>query len=151
MSQNETDGRGRAPGTQAVLAMTAMANKEECQVLKDAFLASLEECWPRIARAYRAHSIPRTTVYRWRAEDERFRSRWDDIQEAHLDDIEGNVVDVSRTKGGAGYGFPVLKAYRKDRYGDKIEHSGQVANVTVVTPVNLTDAETPKPVGEGRG
>jgi hypothetical protein len=52
-----------------------------------------------------------------------------------LDDLEQNVVDASKTKGGAGYAFPVLKAYRRHIWGDQLTHGGTITQVQIVSGV----------------
>lgn len=101
------------------------------------FLDALERVWPNVAEACKLAEIGRSAVYAERQRDEAFRQRWDEIIERNMDEIENTILAAGKAKGGAGYLFPMLKAYRKERYGDRIEHSGNIGNVTLAVDGGL--------------
>jgi hypothetical protein len=108
---------------------------------KDKFLAILTEKWPNIAECARNIGMSRQNVFDWRVKDKVFAAKWDEIEQAKLDQVENHIVTICLTKGGAGYGFPLLKAYRRHIWGDKTELSGQIANVHLVSGVRQDTSE----------
>lgn len=115
------------------LAIGREGSREECKERKEAFLAILSKCWPNISKACKEVGITRQAAYLWRSNDETFRIQWLNIQDTVLDALEDNITQVCLTRGGAGYAFPVLKAYRRHIWGDQLEHSGQVGTVQLMT------------------
>lgn len=133
------DGRGKTKGSQDSLEYGKRLEREQTEERRNLFLQALDILWPNVGKAASQAGVTRTTVYTWRQTDEKLRKGWDEIQEKKLDLLEDSVFQTCLTRGGAGYAFPLLKAYRRDRYGDKLEHSGMVAHVSMQLPHGMPD------------
>jgi len=73
-----------------------------------------------VAAGCRAAGIDRRTAYNWRADDEDFAKAWDDALQNCLDSLEGALFDRGRTQSDRA-AFGMLKAHRRDVYGDTID------------------------------
>jgi hypothetical protein len=109
--------------------------EQACAENKAAFIKVLSEYWPNVSKAAAEIGVARSTVFDWRNKDKALAHQWDEIEQAKLDRLETNVVEVGLSKGGAGYAFPVLKAYRRHIWGDQTRIDGQLTNVHIVSAV----------------
>lgn len=93
---------------------------------KSIFLESLRQT-PNVSLAADAAGIARWTAYRWRDTDEEFKGEWLRIAEARLDALEAalhsRALDDDHASGTTCAIF-LLKAHRRNIYGDKREISG---------------------------
>lgn len=121
-------------------------NYDEAQDRKTAFLAALAPIWPNTGKACKATGIPRGTVERWKVEDKDFAAKVEQIKNDTLDELEQTILLASKDRGGAGYAIPILRAYRRNIYGDKVEHSGSIAQVTLSLPGTDSALPTTKAV-----
>lgn len=133
------DGRGKQPGSIKALEMARARQTAAVEPIKALFLEHLSKLWPDVAKSAKLAGWSRTQAYLERQKDETFRRSWDSIIEEQMDGVESHILTVGKERGGAGYLFPLLKAYRRDRYGDRVEHSGTIANVSVTLPQGITD------------
>lgn len=108
---------------------------EEQAKHKDIFLAILPDHWPNIAKAAKQIGIDRRTAFYWRTKDPTFADKWDEIEQAKIDELEKHIVAFSLERGGAGYIFPILKAYRREKWGDQLTHGGTITQVSLVSGV----------------
>lgn len=142
------------PASLANLEKGTKDRQEAREAKKELFLRALLEKWPNVAEAAKEAGWSRTEAYVERQRDERYRQAWDEIIEAKMDKAENRLFDAGlNDRGMVNLLIPMLKAYRKGTYGDKIEHSGSVSNVQLTVSPGLgappVQAETPATVGEG--
>ena len=123
------------PNSLANLQKGTELSRTEAQAKKTAFIEALHQLWPNITKAAQAIGVSRSTVFQWRIEDKELAKQWDAAEQAKLDRLEENVVEVGLSKGGAGYAFPVLKAYRRETWGEKLEHSGNIGTINLTHSV----------------
>ncbi len=133
---------GTSPGSQIGREKNLAIEAEEIKHNKGIFLDSLKNQWPYIAKCAELAGVKRSVVYSWRTQDKDFADAWDEIEQDKLDFIENHVFKSLQEKGMAGFAFPVLKAYRREKWGDKAEINGQVANITFVSAVRAIQNKT---------
>jgi hypothetical protein len=92
---------------------------------KTVFLAALAAS-PNVAKAARAAGVNRSYTYEARKADAEFASRWDDVMEESLDDLEASALD--RAKDDTTLTIFILKNRRRETYGERVstEHSGGI-------------------------
>jgi hypothetical protein len=108
---------------------------DEGKLNKINFLQSLAKEFPNISLAAHNAGIKRTLAYSWKTNDKEFAEKWQEIEDDKLDLIENCIFKTVQERGGAGYGFPFLKAYRRDKWGDKQELSGQITSINFISAV----------------
>jgi hypothetical protein len=131
------------PNSLANLAIGTKNSKDEASERKALFIQALSTLWPQVSLSAKQANISRQQAYQWRLNDEAFAQQWEDIEEIALDKLENRIIEACHQAGGAGYGFGVLKAYRK-KYTDKLEHSGQISNFTIQSNVRISDTTVDK-------
>jgi hypothetical protein len=79
-----------------------------------------------VSAAARAANVSRATVYRWRKEDSAFAERWDDRLAGSVDQVEDVAFAMATSGEHPTMTQFVLKSWRRDTYGEKLEHSGSL-------------------------
>ena len=131
------------PQTEAMKQATAEIVLEANE-RKLAFLAALETHWPNISVAAREAGVSRTAVFDWRIKDPTVADRWNEIMQAKLDRLEHNLFEAGLSKGMVGLALSTLRAYRREVWGETMQHSGQVAQYHILSGVRgeLTEGES---------
>lgn len=149
MSDKKKDTRGTHPASRANVAKHNEDRLEARQAKKAMFIEALREQWPNVAEAIKIAGWNRTQAYLERQQDEEYRRAWDEIIDAKMDVAENKLFSAgTNDRGMVSMLIPMLKAYRRHVYGDRLEHSGQIASVSVNLPAGVR-VETPVLVGEG--
>lgn len=122
-------------------AIAVMADERKKIFLKEfAFFAEREEfVYPNIAKLLKTLDIPYHTYLRWKSEDMHFKEAFDAIEAVFLDELEKTLVEASTTKWGVAYAISVLRAKRRGVWGDRLEHSGQIANIQLVSGIRSSE------------
>ena len=129
--QSSQDAQGKVNRTaKATEHHSAITNER-----KRSFLNILEQKWPNIAECAKSIGVSRQSVFEWRTNDPELAKAWDEIEQAKIDIVENHVLETCLTRGGAGYAFPILKAYRRHIWGERLEMSGQLTQVHLVSGV----------------
>lgn len=81
------------------------------------FLKALSE-EPNVSRACKEARVPRSTAYHAREEDAKFRQAWDEAIDDGVDVLEQEARRRALTGSDTLMIF-LLKAYRRERFGDK--------------------------------
>lgn len=89
----------------------------------EAILAALR-LHPSKSRACRTAKVPRQTFYDWLAADPDFKARVAVAQAIGIDAIEDSLLTDAVDHNTTAAIF-ALKTWRKERYGDKLEHTGK--------------------------
>ena len=104
----------------------------------DRFLAKLRDSG-NIRLSCRAAGIPRRTVYDWREKWKTFAAEWDEALEDACDVLEGTAWKRAVDSSDRLLMF-LLKAHRREKYGDKVEWSGELTTqVHIYLPDNGRD------------
>ena len=90
----------------------------------DRFLAKFRNCG-NVRLACRAAGIPRKTAYRWRNKWSTFAAEWDEAKEDACDVLEGEAWKRAVKGQSDRLLMFLLKAHRREVYGDKVEHTGK--------------------------
>jgi len=85
----------------------------------DRFLEKLRESGD-VSLSARAAGISRSTVYDWRRKWKTFEGEWDDAKEEGVDGLEGEAWRRARKHSDRLLMF-LLKAYRRDVFGDQVK------------------------------
>jgi hypothetical protein len=110
------------------LATTNKANTRTAR-WKKRFLDALRES-PHIGLACAAAGIGRTAAYEARKNDPAFSAQWQETLDASLDDIEVKAVHLA-LQGNVPLIQFLLKAHRRNVYGDRTEHQHLLAGKVV--------------------
>lgn len=105
--------------------------------IEQAFLAVLADGYS-VHKAAHSIGFARSTVYKWREEDEDFKRRWDDAVEAGTDVLEDRARDRAMDQSDTLLIF-TLKARRPEKYRENINHN-HTGNISVTT-VNFATIE----------
>jgi len=85
----------------------------------DRFLDRLRQS-PNVTKACKAAHIPRSTAYTWRNKWKTFADEWDEALEEAVDLLVDKAWKMALTDNERMIMF-LLKAHRRDVYGDKVE------------------------------
>lgn len=118
-------------GNYKAIANQAQNNHETMLENQKNFLILLEKYFPNIARAAKETGIKRSQAIEWKRLYPEFAKNWAEIQDRKLDELESTVYDYCKERGGAGYVFPILKAYRSEQWSDRLQHSGYISSVNI--------------------
>ena len=117
-----------------------MANLPKRSPEKDAVILQALREKPTYSSAARKARISRTTLTNWRQDDPDFAAACELAREAGMDAIEDKLVDRAMKNDTTAAIF-MLKSWRRERYGDKLQHSGEVSTVVI------REIHVPKPEG----
>ena len=117
----------------------AKATPERARDWRPAFLAALSRT-PNVSAACEAAGINRRTAYRHRQEDEEFALAWHDAINVSLDELEAALMERA-VKNDTPAAIFLLKAHRREQYGDKLDlnRSGRIGHD--VTGMSLEQLE----------
>lgn len=118
-----------------------MANVPKRSPEKDEVILQALREKPTYSYAARKAKIARTTLTRWRADDPDFNDACTAARNEGLDAIEDNLVERAMKNDTTAAIF-MLKSLRREIYGDKIQHSGEVGTVVI------REIHVPKPDGD---
>ena len=80
--------------------------------------------------------VPRSTVYRWRDKWSTFADEWDEALDDACDMLEAEAWRRAIEENSDRLLMFLLKAHRRDKFGDKQEIVGEVDNRIVIEYVN---------------
>ena len=94
-----------------------------------------------------AAGLPRSTAYYWRERFVTFRNEWNDAMEDACDILEATAWDRSISGGSDRLLMFLLKAHRREVFGDRIEHQGEIVKtvVQVIGGVDFAQVLPPMP------
>jgi hypothetical protein len=102
---------------------------------KPVFLQALSVL-PVIVTACRKAGISRAVAYREKDKDKTFRDAWKEAMEDGLDLTLASLHKRAREKSDLAAIF-ILKAHRRETYGDKVEHLGAGENNEIEIKLNI--------------
>lgn len=100
--------------------MATLHNREEKQQL---FCEEMGETG-NVAKACGRARIDRRTAYNWQKCDPAFAQAWDEAFQGRLDSLEEALIRRG-TRDSDRAAFGMLKAHRREIYGDKVEVTGK--------------------------
>lgn len=86
---------------------------------KEAVLKIAPILFPNITKIVKDSGISRPTLFRWLNEDADFKKRFDEAVDEKIDEIEESLFLTAKKPQHASLTIPILKAFRKERWGDE--------------------------------
>ena len=125
-------------GTNGTLASNRVAMERFIERFRDS---------GNVRAACDAAGVSRTTAYRWRDRFATFRAEWDEAKEDACDILEKTAWDRSISGGSDRLLMFLLKAHRREVFGDRIEHQGEIVKtvVQVIGGVDFAQVLPPMP------
>lgn len=117
-----------------------MANLTKRTPEKDAVILQALREKPTYASAARRARVSRQQLYVWRRDDPDFDAACIAARNEGLDALEDKLIERGMKNDTTAAIF-MLKSLRRETYGDKIQHSGEVSTVVV------REIHVPKPEG----
>jgi len=128
-------------------------------IKKEIFLKAFREKGT-IKHSYEAADVCRQTIYNWLADDEVFKSAFEDAKEDFADSLEEKLYDRLEKAGQNRANIELLaalKAHRREKWGDNLTVTPSVAGVTFyvvriesMDDVRLESLDTQKQLEVGR-
>jgi uncharacterized linocin/CFP29 family protein len=107
-----------------------MANLPKRTPEKDVVILDALREKPTYASAARKARISRRTLYEWRKEDPEFDAACIAARNEGLDALEDKLIERGMKNDTTAAIF-MLKSLRRETYGDKVQHSGEVGTVVI--------------------